>query len=294
MDNAHDIYGVVTSPDKPAGRGQKMLSSPIKLFAEKNNIPVLPIIKVKDPSAIEELKKLKADCFVVVSYGGLLPNEIIEMTPYGCVNLHSSLLPQYRGASPVVHALLNGDREIGVTTMKITEELDAGDIFLQESIFLTGNENAEEINRTLAMIGGNLMATTLQGLKDNRIMPRPQDSSKSTYAPKLKKENGWIDWKKSAVQINNQVRAFYIWPGSRTRINQKEITLLRTKIAKNATPMNVNPGEILRTDNEKSIHVATGDGVLEIEELKLEGKCAMHVRDFLNGHPLKAGDVFRS
>ena len=225
----------------------------------------------------------------IVSQKRIFSPRFLRLPPRGCVNVHASLLPKYRGASPIAYALLNGERETGVTTIRLTERLDAGEILLQEALPLKGDENALELRDNLAVLGGKVLVRTLDMMEKGTLKPKPQNEGAATPAPKLRKEDGWIDWAKTAEQIHNQVRAFYVWPGSKTLLEGKEVTILKTSF--DSRPAAGKPGEVTGTKGPRGIEIAAGKGTLFIHELKLEGKKAMGWRDFLNGHPIKAGAV---
>lgn len=285
---SHPVAGVVTSSDKRSGRGLKVGESPVKAFARERGLAVLDIADANSDAALAALEKLGADVFSVVSFGTIFSPRLLRLPPRGCVNVHASLLPKYRGASPIAYALLNGEHETGVTTIRLTERLDAGEILLQEALPLKGDENALEVRDRLAALGGKLLVRTLDMMEKGTLKPRKQDDAAATPAPKLKKEDGWMDWTRPAEEIHNRVRAFYIWPGSKTRLDGSEITVLKTSFADK--PAAGKPGEVTGVKGP-GIEVAAGKGVLFIHELKPEGKKAMGWKDFLNGRPVKPGAV---
>ena len=292
VSSPHEILGVVTPKDKPRGRGLKVTESPVRALAGQKGIRILDLSNVNDASSLKVLEGLRADVFVTVSYGQILSPRFLNLSPKGCVNLHPSLLPKFRGASPVRAALLKGEKETGVTTFKIVEKLDAGDIYFQESLPLSGDENAQELSIRLAEMGAKCVVRTLDLMETGQLQSRPQNESRATKAPKLKKEDSWIDWKLGAKELHNHVRAFFGWPGSRTTMSDKELILLKTTFEDEGDASSFVPGELVRIHDSEGLCVATGRGFLWIKELKLAGKRAMPYRDFLNGHPLKTGVIF--
>lgn len=293
---SHRLLGIVTSADKPQGRGLRLAESPIRLFAKENRIPVLPFSNPNSPEALRELQQIGADAFVVVSFGVIFSKAFLTLPKFGCINLHASLLPSYRGASPIAYALLNGDRETGVSTMKLVERLDAGDVLMQKRIPLKGDENAEELFNLLSQEGAALIEPTLTGLESGSLKPQPQNERLATLAPKIKKSDGVIDWKKDARAIHNQVRAFYVWPGSKTTFNRKPVILKKTSYNDRNGSENApqKPGAIIGTENPGGIEVATGKGTLLIQDLQPEGKKVMTHREFLSGYRAKVGECFNA
>jgi methionyl-tRNA formyltransferase len=288
--SSHEILGVVTTPAKPMGRGRRVQESPVKASAEKSGLKVYSHARVNAPESLAIYRELKADVFAIVSFGQILSEEFIGLTRFGCVNLHPSLLPKYRGASPIAHSLLQGEKRVGVSIMKIVKELDAGDVYLQEGVDLKGHENESEVTRLLAGIGAELLVKTLDRFEKGDTSSQPQDTSKVIYAPKLRKDDGKLDWLLPAERLHNQVRAFYEWPGSFTNFGSTHLIILKTERSSEDSTM--VPGAVMQIDSKKGILVKAGKGSLWIKELKPQGKRAMGFRDFLNGHPLKAGDVF--
>lgn len=270
-----------------------MVESPVKVRARENGIPLLEISDVNTEASLDVFRETEADIFVVVSFGQKLPSSLLALAPAGGVNLHPSLLPKYRGASPIAGALLKGEKETGVTVHKIIEKMDAGDILLQEKLELEGDENAAQVYERLADLGAHCVVRALDLMDEGKIQPRKQNDSEASLTMKLCKEDSWIDWGASAEGIHNHVRAFYMWPGSKTMMGQKELTILKTKKCSEETPSGHPPGTVISVDDREGIQVATGKGCLWIQQLKLEGKRSLSHKDFLNGHPLESGFVFR-
>ena len=258
----HEVVCVVTQPDRPKGRGQKLLPSPVKIFAEEKNIPVLQPIKIKSPEAVAELKKFSADLIVVVAFGQILSQEILDLPRFGCINVHASLLPRYRGAAPIEWALINGEKVTGVTTMKMDAGLDTGDMLLKSEVKISEEMILPELREKLQEVGAELLIKTLEKLQCGELQPIKQDDSLSNYAPMLKKDTGLIDWNKSAREIHNLVRGLY--GGAFAFMNGQKIKIWRTKIhnENSKTP----PGKMKIHD--KKILIGTGQGTLEILEMQ--------------------------
>jgi len=225
--SSHRLLGIVTTPDKPRGRGRKVTASPLKEWARAAGVPGLPGGNVNEGASLERFRGLGADVFVVISFGVIFSDEFLKTAPRGCVNVHPSLLPKYRGASPVVQAILEGDRTVGTTIMRIAPKLDSGDILLQEAVELEGEENAAQVWDRLADLSGGLLVHALDLLEKNRLQGKPQDENLATYCSKLSKKDGVIDWSLAAPALHNRVRAFFQWPGSVTRAGDADLKVLR-------------------------------------------------------------------
>ena len=281
------VVGVVTQPDRPAGRGQQSKPSPVRKFAESRSIPVIAPEKIRTAEFLETLGKWKPEIIVVVAYGRILPKSVLELAPQGCLNVHYSLLPKYRGAAPAVWTIINGETEGGVTTMKLAERMDAGAIYLQEAIPLASDETTGSLQAKLTPIGARLLVDTLRRLKDGSLTPREQDESLATLAPILKKEDGLIDWRRSANEIERRVRGLDPWPGSHTFISGKLLKVHRAKLT--SIESQAAPGEIVRADAGE-FWVATGAGVIGLEEVQLENKKRLPGVEFIMGARIKVGD----
>ena len=281
------IVGAVTQPDRPAGRGQHTLPSPVRKVAEAHAVPVIAAEKIRTPEFLETLKRWRPDIIVVVAYGRILPKTILELAPQGCVNVHYSLLPKYRGAAPAAWTIINGEREGGVTTMKLVEKMDAGAIYLQQAIALAGDETTGSLQAKLTPIGATLLLETLLRLKQGSLIAREQDESAATLAPLLKKEDGLIDWTKSAVEIERRVRGLDPWPGSFTYIGDKLLKVHRTKTI--ASERSGEPGEVIRADGA-GFWIATASGAIELDEVQLENKKRLPGAEFIRGARIKVGD----
>jgi methionyl-tRNA formyltransferase len=283
-----DIVGVVTQPDREKGRGRKITPSPVKEFALQQGLPVFQPVKAKDEQFLKCIGDLQPDLFVVVAYGQILAKALLQTPKWGAINVHASLLPKYRGAAPINWAILKGEKVTGVTTMILDEGMDTGDILLQTEIPI-GEDTTETLSDRLSSIGAQLLLETLEGMKEARIHPMPQDHSKATYAPPLEKEDGHIDWKKEAEEIHRQVRAFTPWPGAFTQWEEQRLKVCRGEARKGVSFQ--KPGEVVWMGSD-FIEVAAGKDSYLIKEVQLEGKRRMDVRDFLSGHPIPVGTVF--
>ncbi len=279
------VIAVVTQPDKRKGRERLPAPPPVKELALQNHCRVLQPPILKDTQFIAELAYLKPDIIVVVAYGKILPAEILALPPLGCVNVHASLLPKYRGGAPVQWAIINGEKITGVTTMQMDEGLDTGDILLQEATAIKDDETAGELGKRLSELGASLLLKTLKGIRDGSLKRTPQTAS-ATYAPHLKKEDGRIFWSKTAVEISNMIRGMHPWPGAYCHLRNERIKISRAC----ASAGSGIPGRIETAWHE--LFVGTGDGLLSILELQPEGKRLMSVKEFLRGRNLQAGTYF--
>lgn len=281
------VVGVVTQPDRPAGRGQKRTPSPVRRVAESHHIPVLAPEKIRDPAFLNTLKGWAPELIVVVAYGRILPSSILDLPPQGCLNVHYSLLPKYRGASPIAWAIVGGEEKSGVTTMRLVEKMDAGPILLQEEVPLAPDETAASLEAKLIPIGARLLLETIHRLKDGSITPKPQREEEVTYAPILKKEDGKIDWSQPANTIERRVRALYPWPSAYTTLKGKLLKIYRAAVI-TAEERGVC-GEIVRADRQ-SLWIATGHGVLSLEEVQLENRKRLPAAEFLKGARIEKGE----
>lgn len=279
----HDILAVVTQPDRPAGRGQKVTPCPVALVAKEKKLPLLQPPKLKEVE--KELLQLQPEILVVVAYGQFIPQSLIEKTLHQAVNVHPSLLPKYRGAAPIQWAILNGDRITGVSTMTITPEMDAGDIYLQYETPIDPAETSAQLHDRLSEMGAELLLKTLEGIQAGKLKPKPQDSSKTILAPKIKKEDGHLDWKEPAEKLYNKIRAFDPWPGTFCLLWGKRLKIFEAGVLEARSQKGI--GTII--DNERGILVACGQGALCLLEVQLEGKKRLNAEAFLKGHFLKIG-----
>ena len=287
--SSHSILSVITQPDKPKGRGQKLLISPVKQYALDIGLPILQPQTVNDPEFIGSLKQNRPDTIIVVAFGQILNETFLKIPKQFCINLHSSLLPKYRGAAPIHRAILNGDSKSGVTTMIMDQGMDTGDILLMQETPIHETDTAQTLHDSLSEMGGALILETLKRLKNNTLLPVPQDHSQATYAAKLKKEEGLIHWEKSATTLSYQVRGLNPWPGTYTFLNKKRLRILKVQVGEGSS--NDASGRVARV-TEMGIEVGTGEGRLIITELQPEGKKKMSTKDFLAGHKIERGVLF--
>ena len=271
------------------GEGERLLFSPVKELALQHDLTPLQPEKVKEEAFQEALSILQPDLIVVVAYGQILPKSILKIPKYGAVNVHASLLPKYRGAAPIAWAILNGEKVTGVTTMVMDEGMDTGDILLQTEIPIGDEETCETLHDRLASLGAQLLLETLEKMKGGNIRPIPQDHSKATYAPPLKKEDGHIDWKKEAKEIDRQIRAFNPWPGAFTKLGDQLLKIYKGEIREGAPAGKA--GAVVWVGSD-FIEVETGKDSFLIKEVQLEGRRRMTIREFLSGHPIPVGTVF--
>jgi methionyl-tRNA formyltransferase len=284
------VMAVVTQPDRGKGRGQRVIPSPVKKVALAHGIPSHQPDRVKDPSFQEEVKNLQPDLFVVVAYGQILPKSLLDIPKHGAINVHASLLPKYRGAAPISWALLKGEKVTGITTMMMDAGMDTGDILLQSEIPIGEGETFETLHDRLAELGAQLLKETIAGLESEKITPVSQDHSGATYAPLIKKEDGQIDWSKGADEIDRQVRAFNPWPGAYTQWEDRLLKIFGGEVRKGAPQGENGSVSWVGTD---VIEVKAGKGCYGIRGVQLEGGKRLSVRDFLQGHRVQVGMVFK-
>ena len=281
--STHRVVGVYTQPDRPAGRGRKLSPSPVKEVATDAGIPVFQPVNFKDPATIEELGSLSADLMVVVAYGLLLPRPVLDAPRLGCVNIHASVLPRWRGAAPIQRAVLAGDATSGITIMRMEQGLDTGPMYLIEEVPLVADETGGSLHDRLSLLGAQALMKALPGILDGSLVPVPQDDARSCYAKKLDKSEAWIDWARPAVELERQVRAFNPWPVAQTRFEDASLRIWRAHAIGGVGDI---PGTVMSA-TRKGIHVATGNGLLCITELQLPGKRAMSAQDFINAHGIQ-------
>ena len=283
----HELLAVVTQPDRKKGRHLVLTPPPVKDCAGKSSIPLHQPLDASSDEIVTLLKKYGADLFVVVEFGQILKKGLLEAPNRSCVNLHASLLPKYRGASPINWALVNGEKVTGVTTMKMVEKMDAGDVILQREADVKPSDTSETIKERLAVLGADLLLETIGLIASGKAVYKKQDEEEATYAPKLKKEDGLIDWSKDAREIENRVRGFSPWPSAYTHWSGNLVKIWKANA--NTTPLSkTDIGKILRLDD--GIVVGTGKGELSINTLQLEGGKKLDAASFLNGHRLRIGD----
>jgi len=283
MDAGHEVLAVVTQPDRPRGRGQNAAPPPVKESAGRLGLPVYQPERVRRPETVEYLRALGAQAMVVVGYGQIIPQAVIDLAPLGIINVHASLLPKYRGAGPIQWAIVNGETRTGVTTMRIDAGLDTGDMLLKAETEIGPEENAIELGSRLATVGADLLVRTLEGLQRGTVVPRKQDPAEATYAPLLKKEDGAIGWSQPAQSIHNRVRGLQPWPGAYTRFRGHALHIWRSRVHESSGV----PG---RFAGRKPPVVGCGIGSLELLEVQLEGRKRMPAADFFHGQRLNEND----
>ncbi len=284
-----EVLAVITQPDRPKGRGHNLQASPVKQKALEYNLPVLQPEKIKTEEFTAELERLQPDLIVVVAFGQILSQRILDIPPLGCVNVHASLLPRYRGAAPIHWSIINGEKETGVTTMLMDAGLDTGDMLLKDKVTITEEMTTEELHDQLMAMGGKLLAETIDGLTNGTITPEKQDDSISNYAGMLNKETGHIDWSKSAVEIHNLIRGLNSWPVAWSMKDGKNYKFWRTKVENNNSDK--APGTVVEL-RKNSFCLATGEGLLEVLEIQPPSKKRMSAGDLLRGHGVAVGDIF--
>ena len=292
VEAGHEVVLAVTQPDKPKGRGKEMQFTPVKECALRHGIPVFQPKKVRDPECVEELKKYQADVCVVIAFGQILPKEILEMTPYGCINVHASLLPSYRGAAPIQWAVIRGEKISGVTTMQMDEGLDTGDMLEKTEIILDEKETGGSLHDKLAEAGAKLCVHTLDKLVQGDLTPQKQGESPTEYARMLDKKLGDINWEQSAVEIERLIRGLNPWPSAYTDWNGKTMKIWEADAVPGENTEKA-PGTI--TDVTKDdFAVQTGDGQLRVRALQIPGKKRMEADAFLRGYSVSVGTFFQS
>ena len=290
IDKKYDIIGVVTQPDKQVGRGKKIVFSPVKQVAIENNLPVYQPIKAKEESFVNEIKELNPDVIVVVAYGQILSKEFLEIPKQGCINVHVSLLPKYRGAAPINWVIINGEEKTGVSTMFMDEGLDTGDVILQSEFALDDEITAGELHDKMTVEGAKVLCETLDLIKEGKEPRTPQNHDEFTYAPIMDKNLGHVDFSKTAREVHNLVRGVNPWPSAYTMYMDKKMKVWKTKVLNEKSSK--EPGTILKVDQE-GIKVATKDNVILISEIQMPNKKRMEVKEFIKGNTLEVGNVLQ-
>ena len=295
INSRHEVVAVVTQPDRPKGRGKNMQFSPVKECALAHNIPVMQPVNVSVPEVIDELRAYEPELIVVVAFGQFVTKKIREMPKYGCINVHASLLPKYRGAGPIQWAVINGEKESGVTTMYMCREIDKGDMLLKDTVTLDPKETGDSLHDKLSMMGGPLLLKTIDQLEDGSAVRIPQCEEESTYAPKLEKTMGNIDWTMDADRIERLVRGLNSWPGTFTKIHGKTVKIWDCDVVCQETLKEsqaaATPGTVIVSEKDQLI-VKAGNGALSLRMLQPEGKKNMTVDAYLRGYPIAQGELF--
>jgi methionyl-tRNA formyltransferase len=276
-----EVVGVVTQPDRPAGRGQELRPSPVKTAAASHAIPLYQPKSLKAPESIEPIREWNPDVIVVAAFGQILRPHLLNLPPHGCLNVHASLLPRWRGASPIHHAILAGDAETGITLMQMDVGLDTGPMYVQKAIPIHPDETAATLHDRLAELGADMVGAYLDDILAGRLQPRPQDDTSMTYAPMIAKEAGQITWDKTAVEIDRHIRAMTPWPGAFTFWEGQLVKIWRARPQTDPSPPPGEPGQVM--PHPDGVMVLTGDGGLILDHLQLAGKKVMDAREFVRG-----------
>ena len=284
-----EVIGVVTQPDRPKGRKKVLTPPPVKVEALNHDLPVFQPQKLRSGEGIRQVLELQPDLIVTAAYGQILPEPVLEAPKYGCINVHASLLPKYRGGAPIHHAIINGEKETGVTIMYMVKALDAGDMLLQRAIPITSEDNVGTMHDKLANLGAELLKEVLPSILDGTVQAVPQDDEQATFAPNITREDEKIDWKRSARELDCQIRGLCPWPVAYTLWKGKPFKIWKASVVKEETQG--EPGTVIRLD-ANGIVVATGKGLLRLTEVQPSGKKPMPARQFINGRQMKAGDRF--
>lgn len=288
IEAGHEVVLAVTQPDKPKGRGKSMQFPPVKEAALAHGIEVYQPVRVREQDCIDYLKKYEADIIVVVAFGQILPKEILDMPRYGCVNVHASLLPKYRGAAPIQWAVINGERVTGVTTMRMDEGLDTGDMIMKEEVVLEPEETGGSLFERLAQTGASLCVRTLAAVEDGTAIYTPQEHGEATHTIMIKKQLGEIAWEKPALELERLIRGLNPWPSAYTHLNGRTLKIWKAAVAEQGQAERAEPGSVVEVRKD-SILVQTGQGLLKLVEVQLEGKKRMTTDAFLRGFTIEAG-----
>lgn len=289
--DTQEVVGVVTQPDRPAGRGRRLQSSPVKLVAQEAGIPLYQPRSLRSEESAGVLYDWQPDVIVVTAFGQILRPHVLELPPKGCLNVHASLLPRWRGASPIQHAILTGDNQTGITLMQMDEGLDTGPMYIQEATAITTADTAATLHDRLAALGADMLGQHLDDILWGQLQSQVQDESQTTYAPMIKKEDGRIDWNESASAIDRRIRAMTPWPGAFSKWEGQNLKILSAHPLPELS-MGSQPGTVTLQDNE--LLVQTGDGVLALDQVQLAGKKALDAQAFVRGRPQFAGALLGS
>ena len=290
LGSEHEIIAVYTQPDRPAGRGRKLRPSPVKVLAEKNNIPVYQPSTLKSEEAVEQLESLQADIMVVVAYGLILPANVLNVPKLGCVNIHGSLLPRWRGAAPIQRAITAGDSQTGITIIQMDAGLDTGDMLHKISCDIESTETGSSLHDKLAQLGAQAILAALDKIAKNVVEPEKQDDSLTCYANKLSKDESWLDWHDKAINLERKIRAFNAWPVARTYWSGQMIMIWQSALLSDVSSSSVELGTIVAV-SEEGIDVATGEGALRLLRLQFPGGKPLAVNDIIKSKSISVGDV---
>lgn len=287
----HNVVAVVSQPDKPKGRGKKLQPTPVKVVAEANNIPVYQPSRIKDEEFVNILKDIDADIYVVVAYGQILSQEILDIPKYGCVNVHGSLLPKYRGAAPIQWSIIDGEKKTGVTIMYMVKALDAGDMIIKKEIEITPEDTYETLHNKMAPVGAEALIEALDLIEKGEAKPEKQDDNLTCYASMITKDMGHIDWNKTSEEIKNKVRGFNPFPAAFTEYNDEVLKIFNVDILDCCN--NGRCGEIISIDKKKGFVVKTGNGAVMVTEVQAKGSKRMNCADYMRGHKIEEGKILK-
>jgi methionyl-tRNA formyltransferase len=282
------VVGVFTQPDQPSGRGMAFHAPPVKVLADAHHVPVFQPAKLRVPEVLEQLQAWQPDLIVVAAYGRILPTTILTLPPLGCINVHASLLPKYRGAGPIQWAIANGESETGITIMQISEQMDAGDILLQQALPIAATDTGGSLHNKLARLGAEALQEAIGLLKAGQLTRRQQNEAEVTHAPLIQKDDGRVDWNLAAAVIERRVRAFNPWPSAYTTLNGKLLKIFVAQVEHSLCSSQAAPGTIIEA-TPVSVSVVTGNGVLTLLEVQLAGKKRLSAEEFLRGHHIEPG-----
>ena len=288
LEGREQVVGVVTQPDQPSGRGMAFHAPPVKVVAEAHHVPVFQPAKLRVPEVLAQLQAWHPDLIVVAAYGRILPTTILTLPPLGCINVHASLLPKYRGAGPIQWAIANGETETGITIMQVSEPMDAGDILLQKALPIAATDTGGSLHNKLARLGAEALQEAIELLKAGRLTARQQNEADVTSAPLIQKDDGRVDWHLAAAIIERRVRAFNPWPSAYTTLNGKLLKIFAAQVEHSLRSSQAAPGTIIEV-TPVTVSVATGNGVLTLREVQLAGKKRLSVEEFLHGYHLQPG-----
>lgn len=285
----YEVVAAVTQPDRPVGRKKTLTPPPVKVCAQAHGVPVLQFERIRRKEGREALTALQPDLFVTAAFGQILSKAVLDIPRLGTINVHASLLPQYRGSAPINWCIVSGERKAGVTTMMTNEGIDTGDMLLRDEVEIGENENAEELTERLSRLGAQTLLRTLRALEDGTLVRTPQNEAEASYQPMLTREMGEMDWSRSAQQLHDQVRGLYPWPGAYTTMDGGVLKVWVSRISDLQT--DAAPGAVVKADAKEGLFVACGTGVLQIVELQAPGSKRMNARDYLRGKPMQTGTV---
>lgn len=290
LESEHQVLAVFTQPDKPKGRGNKLSYPPVKEIALDNGLPVYQPVRIRDEESLSLIKELSPDLIVVAAYGKILPKELLNVPKFGCINIHASILPKYRGSAPIHWAIINGEKETGITIMQMDEGMDTGDILLIDRTEISEDENTGDLFQKLAILGGKLLLEALKKLENDQIVPLKQNNDEATYAPMLKKEDELLNWDMSALDLHNKIRGMNPWPGVYTFFRGERLKIQKSLLIDEEKDTGYTPGEIIDITSE-GIYIATLKGIIALVTVQPAGKKQLDSKDFVNGYKVIKGEL---